>query len=363
MEANKKQTGIFFWALLAVSFLVRLIRINQGFWYDELHTLLRFVFSSYQQILTSLPVPNNHILFTLLAKLSIGIFGLHEWSLRLPSLILGGLTPPLLYLFWRKRFSRFVSFAASLFLALSFWPVWFSQDARGYAGFILFSALSNIFFLSWLERPERNPGGLYVICSAIACYFYFYTGFIIAAQFAYAMVRLVRSGKPLKPRKYFLPLPAALISMALYAPGLSQLLKYYQLRGKDISFHWLNLQFAKDTIELLAGTHWLSFAVGAAILFLVGLPRLYKKWPGLVFLYLASAAFLILATWVLRIFIYARFLSFLIPFFFLAAAAAMEWIGENISARTTRLRKNHAAGFGVRVLQGIMAAKQGILLW
>ena len=77
-------------ALLATLFSTNVYRAwTQSITYDEALTYLEFVapaFSKMGQVYDA----NNHVLFTLLAKVSIWLLGLSEFSLRLPSL-LGGL--------------------------------------------------------------------------------------------------------------------------------------------------------------------------------------------------------------------------------------------------------------------------------
>lgn len=339
MERNKRRALIYFLILLAGSFFLRLIRINQGLWYDEIHTLLRFVMSGYREIATSLPVPNNHILYSLLAKVSISIFGLKEWSVRLPSLLIGGITPAILYLLFRKRAGEEAALMASAFMTLSFWMIWFSQDARGYAGLILFSALSNLFYLEWLDQGKARTATWYVLVSVISFYFFLYTGFIVISQMIYGLIRRHRRAGEQKPFLYLLPLIPLAIALGLYAPGLEGLYLFVQTRGKEIAGRGLDLNFLAGLIKMLAGTHWIIFGIFASLLFLLGLPKLVRIQSGLVWLYVLPAGLVILATAFFRVFIYPRFLSFLIPFFLLGAASGIELINERALLRFPRLRK------------------------
>ena len=81
---------VFAFALLATLFSTNVYRAwTQSITYDEALTYLEFVapaFSKMGQVYDA----NNHVLFTLLAKVSIWLLGLSEFSLSLPSL-LGGL--------------------------------------------------------------------------------------------------------------------------------------------------------------------------------------------------------------------------------------------------------------------------------
>lgn len=341
MEQNKKQALAYFLSLLGLSFMLRLIRINQGLWYDEIYTLLRFVYAPWKYILVSLPVPNNHILYTLLAKVSISLFGLSEWSVRLPSVIIGGVTPALLYVFFRKRLGEFIAFIACLFMCLSFWMVWFSQDARGYSGFILFSALSNIFYLDWLKDRAQKSGIFYVVSSVICFYFFFYTGFIVASQLAYGFIYWVKNRKSQNFYAFLLPMIPLGIALGLYSAGLESLYYYSQTRGKDIAGRWLDIVLFKDTLKLLAGSHLLYFSACAFALFLIGLFKVHKSYSGLVWLYVFATILLLGATLFLRIFIYARFLAFLIPFFYLGIACAIDLGADTMPSRFSTIKKSH----------------------
>jgi 4-amino-4-deoxy-L-arabinose transferase-like glycosyltransferase len=56
--------------------------------HDEAWTVLRYLDESAWDIMMYPDSwPNNHILNTLLAKASAGIFGVHDWSVRLPNLL------------------------------------------------------------------------------------------------------------------------------------------------------------------------------------------------------------------------------------------------------------------------------------
>jgi mannosyltransferase len=327
----ERGTGFMFATLLALSLGLRLFRINQGLWYDEIDTLLKFVRSDWLKIMTSVPVPNNHILYTILAKISVTLFGEKEWTLRLPALIAGALTPPACFLLFRTRVRTASAFWAGLFMVLSFWMVWFSQDARGYSGLILFCALSQILYLRWLENKKIGTAILYLLCTAAGFYFYFYAGFVIAGQVVFGLGKWLMDRKGQKASVFILPVVALFISALFYLPALSDLTGYLGAKeARDLAGRWLDLRFIIELLKLLSGAGFLWFAIFAGFLFLLGLPRLWKVWPGICLLYLLAGAFLILFTWVMRVFIYPRFLSFLIPFFFLALACGAELVADQV---------------------------------
>lgn len=297
-----------------------------GLWLDELFSLTEFLRGSWSELFTFYSSPNNHILYSILAKICINLFGEKEWSLRLPSVIMGTFTPPVFFLLFRKIFGAQKALLASLMMIPSFWMVWFSQDARGYAGMILFSGLSQFLYLDFLQNPRKRTGFYYVLCSALSSWFHLYALFIIAGQAFYGFFSFILNRQTHKPLIFILPALALTLGLTIYAMVFDQLFAYALKGGKEIQDRWLGLYFWKDLIKMLSGTQFLMFALACLILFIIGLFRSVKLCPGLVILYLLPAGLIILTTFILKIFIFSRFLAFLIPFFFINISAGIEFI-------------------------------------
>lgn len=140
--------------------IVALIAINsyraatQGFVGDEALTYFWFLQGPWSSIFTRYDA-NNHVLFTILAKLSITLFGLSEIALRVPSLIGGGL-----YLIAAHRLSGLLSrtqagyFLSFSLLSLNPLVLDFLSCGRGYS-----LGLAGLFWgllesVRWLARQE-----------------------------------------------------------------------------------------------------------------------------------------------------------------------------------------------------------------
>jgi len=338
MNREKKTELLVFCGLLAASFGLRLVRINNSFWYDEIHTLLAYVMLDWSKVPTNIITPNNHVLYTLLAKLSISLFGLKEWSLRLPALIMGGLTPPACYLIFRSRVKPLTALSAALFLLLSFWMVWFSQEARGYSAYILFAVLGQHLYLRWLEHGRRNDAFLCGLCSVAGCYFYFYTCFVICAQIACGFFYWLMKKEKRKASQFVLPVTALLISAALYLPAVAGMKKYLDEVAHNTAGQWLDQVLLLESLRMFAGTRWLAPAIIFAVVFLLGLIRLGKTWPAFCRMNILAGGFLILFTWLEHVFIYSRFLAFLLPFYFLSLASALELLGDKAHSYWPKLK-------------------------
>jgi 4-amino-4-deoxy-L-arabinose transferase-like glycosyltransferase len=172
-------------SLLALA--LRVPQLNHGIWFDEAFTLYKFVQLPTLEILIAPFKLNNHLFYSLAARASIVAFGESVWAIRLPALLFGVATVPALYYLARQLGRRDVAALGSLFLAVSYHHVWFSQNARGYTGLALGTVLASIFILKILEQgiSRRNAtayvaiavfsagvhplGALVIIAHAILC--------------------------------------------------------------------------------------------------------------------------------------------------------------------------------------------------
>jgi mannosyltransferase len=337
---GKNRTWLLFFLLLGLSAPPRLIRLDMGFRLDEIITLTDFVRHGWLEIFKLYYAPNNHILFSLLAKASVSVFGEKEWALRLPSVILGAFTPPVFFLLLRRKFGEKTAFATGLMLAFSFWMVWFSQDARGYAGTILCSGLSIFYFIDWLETKNKRSAVIYVVCSALACWFHLYAVFIIAGQILLGAYEWASDRKGQKIQIALVPGLALSLGLSVYSLAFFQLFSYAQKGGREIQGRWLGMDFLVELAKMLAGSQFRVFALLCSLPFLAGAVVMAGKNKKLVFSYLCPALLMVLITFFLKVFIFPRFLAWLIPFFFLCVTVAVFALSE-IAEKKLRLRSGH----------------------
>jgi mannosyltransferase len=309
--------------LLLIAFALRLYKLNTGFWLDEIITVGEFARRDWLAIITQIPIPNNHLLYTLLTKLSVNLFGETEWSARLPAMVLGALTPAVSYLLFRKFYSESASFCAGLFMALNCWAVWFSQDARGYSGLILFGLLETWFFLNHIETKKPASALAYVFCAGIAVWFHLYGGFLIAAQLCWGL--LLAAAKKARAAPLLLTVAAGLFALSLYLPASAQLYRYGIGPARETA-PILSLGLFKELLLMISGGNYLAAGSIFALLVLTGFFGVWKKQPGFVFIYLASAILLTAFSAFAKVFIVARFLFYPLPLFMLSLALGLEKI-------------------------------------
>lgn len=175
--------------LLALA--LRLWRLDSDLWLDEIAPLVAYGGLSAAQVLASYLGSNNHLLNTLLVKLSVAALGEHAWSVRLPAVMFGTATVPVFYWIARQLFTRAASLAAALLLAVSYHHIFFSQNARGYTAYIFFSLLSSVLFVEALRDGRMRSWALYVGAAVLNMASLLIGAFVLASHVAASVAVLM----------------------------------------------------------------------------------------------------------------------------------------------------------------------------
>lgn len=93
------------------------------------------------------------------------VFGLTEWSLRLPNAILGILSLPVFYYLCGRTFGRLTALSGTALLLVSDWHLLFSQYARYYTGVFLFGVIS---YFTYVEALRDDSNSLLAV-SLLSC--------------------------------------------------------------------------------------------------------------------------------------------------------------------------------------------------
>lgn len=142
--------------ILIVSFLLRIISLNQSFWLDETTSAGVARDLSYSQIITKFSLGDFHPpLYYLLLRLWSQVFGISEVSARGLSIVFGLATVYVVFLLGKKLFDRKIGVVAALLLATSGLHVYYSQEARMYAMTTFFTALAFYLFTRVGERRGK----------------------------------------------------------------------------------------------------------------------------------------------------------------------------------------------------------------
>jgi hypothetical protein len=123
------------WTVVCVTAIgagIRAQYLNTPIRYDEAFTYLEYVSRPLGYSLGNYSYPNNHLFHTLLASLSVSLFGNEVWALRLPAFLAGILAIPASYVATRAFWG--VSSALMAAAATAACPLFvdYAVNARGY---------------------------------------------------------------------------------------------------------------------------------------------------------------------------------------------------------------------------------------
>jgi hypothetical protein len=218
------------WLLLALALALRLYRLNEGLWQDEILALVNYFRLPFGALVTTFDSENQHFLYSILAHASFRLFGESAWALRLPAALFGVGSIWALYVFAVRLASRREARLSAGLLTVSHHHIWFSQNGRGYTGLLFFTLLS-----SWLLQramSERRPRFWlwYAVTVALGTYTHLTMVFVAVVHgvwYLWQWVRARRNGQPWP--QGWIPLASgfilsALLTFTLYALVVPQFL-------------------------------------------------------------------------------------------------------------------------------------------
>ena len=154
-------------AALGIGVLLRLPGLAAPLTQDEVYTWEAFASKSYATIANFYPLPNNHILHSMLVRLAAESLGRSEWTVRLPALAAGLLALPAMYLLGAVLLQSVrAGLVATCLLVLLPVHIGSSQVARGYSLLVLM-AICSLFFL-WQALQGQKWGWIGFVAAAFA---------------------------------------------------------------------------------------------------------------------------------------------------------------------------------------------------
>ena len=161
-----------FWPLaaLAIGAGARGYYLSQSMRGDESYTFLNFANKDFLALF-GYDVPNNHVLHTLLVKLSILTLGASPVSIRMPAMLMGLLTILLTYALARRlapgpHAGRLAALSAAVFPYL----ILYSTNARGYTLIVVLTLLAAWIGLKLVEKLTGGGVALLAFVSALGMF-------------------------------------------------------------------------------------------------------------------------------------------------------------------------------------------------
>ena len=176
-----------FWIVAGLTVLAAALRFAtlgvQSYHHDEIVTASRILRDGFWHAMDAVGFSESAPpLYYALAWLWTQVTGTGEAGLRSVSAMAGVATVPVTYLLGAELSSRRAGIVAAALVAVNPMLVWYSQEARGYALFVLLTAISLLYFMRALDRGRRRDSVAWGIASALALATHYFAGFPIAAE-------------------------------------------------------------------------------------------------------------------------------------------------------------------------------------
>lgn len=173
--------------ILAVSFLLRLVSINQSLWLDEAISVNIAKNFSFSEIISSYSVQDFHPpLHYLFLKVWGILFSWSEISVRMPSIIFSLIAIYFAYKIGRLIKNKNTGLWAAVFLGSNPLFVYYSQEARMYAMAVMFLAGCTYFFLkiSRASKKINKADFFWFNLLSLLSFITFYGSIFLLASFA-----------------------------------------------------------------------------------------------------------------------------------------------------------------------------------
>ncbi|MCH7797033.1 MAG: glycosyltransferase family 39 protein [Planctomycetes bacterium] len=230
-------------AATAVGMLLRASRLTESLWYDEIAAWTSHGVLGPRAIVASFAEPSNHIAHTLLSWYSVTLFEPalgFALALRLPALLFSLAAITAVWGLARQVLGPRPAIFAAGFMAVLPVAVLEGTEARGYSMMICFSALASWTLLANIARERTWRWALYAALIAMGVWVHFVTAFVAIGHASWLAWRAARHREiGLAARGGAAIGVAALVTIALYAPALPELLAgrgmYGSSRGDEPS--------------------------------------------------------------------------------------------------------------------------------
>lgn len=229
---NKIKVLLLLLIIVLLGGALRIYKLDfQSLWVDELATLRRAEVESVSNIIymaetIDIHPPGIYIIYYYWLK----IFSNSEFNFRLLSAIAGILSIIAVYVLAKKLYSEKEGLISAVLVAVSWFPIYYSQEARPYSLLLLFSILSTLFYWQIVKQflSDKNTSVstyvLYILSAVITIYLHYFGTYLIFLQGVFLFFI------SMKTKKYFFKwLTAYLIIFISYLPWIPSMAA--QFRG------------------------------------------------------------------------------------------------------------------------------------
>jgi uncharacterized membrane protein len=186
MISVKKRTDTIKWLIVTFGLIIRFWRLGrQSFWADEILTIDMYRspqsgVSYFRKFLWDVHGPLYSMILHFWSMISSS-----EFWLRTPSVLAGGLSVWFLHKWLKKITDERTALTGALFLAISPFSLYYSQELRFYAMLNLFVIFSLIAFRKFEIKPDAKSGMTLGLVLGLTCLAHFSTAFLCMGFLVY----------------------------------------------------------------------------------------------------------------------------------------------------------------------------------
>ncbi len=276
MAATFSRTHYLLLGLLILGAALRFFHLDfQSPWLDEINTLNDAdpAFSLGEVHASVAKYDLHPPLYFFVIHLLFKIFGYTIFVARFFSAVIGIAAIYAIYGLARELFNKQVGIIAALMLCVNGFHIYYSQEARPYAMFCLFTICSFLYLVRFIKLPTRRNAIFYGVFTALMLYGHLFGFFTLVGQMALIVFFIAVSKKD--DRKPFVAnsIIAGIVAFVLFAPSAK--IVYAALVVKEF---WISAPSA-DVFAKMLGAFFshseiiLGFAGLFAVLYFIGLAK------------------------------------------------------------------------------------------
>jgi hypothetical protein len=187
-----------FWIVVGLTAVATALRFAtlgvQSYHHDEIVTASRILRDGFWHAMDAVGFSESAPpLYYAVAWLWTQLTGTGEAGLRSVSAVAGIATVPVAYWLGAELSRRRTGVVAAALVAVNPMLLWYSQEARAYALFVLLTAVSMLYFLRALKRGRRRDSIAWGIASALALATHYFAFFPVVAEALWLLRRRGRS--------------------------------------------------------------------------------------------------------------------------------------------------------------------------
>lgn len=215
---------IIIWLMFALltGIAVRGYFLTQPMRYDEAYTFLHFAKNDFLYCFYY-PLPNNHVLHTILVRAVTLVFGGHPAVIRIPALLAGIGSIPLIFLLSRKLGAS--GFFASLAIAVFPYLILYATNARGYTMLVFLTVALTFIGEHCIKAPSAAGSTLFALIASAGMLTMPSMAFPIAGIYGWVVCMLFMHGVTARDTLVKFAMPCGLLTFIftaiLYTPVIA----------------------------------------------------------------------------------------------------------------------------------------------